>query len=174
MNDAAHAPADAAPRDRSLDVSRRGLLLGGAAIVVAGGGGVAVGALRTVARDEPAGRPPPDLVAALAAERELIAAIDATTGGNAAVRTALHQIRANHLAHLAALRFAVQSFAQSPASAGSSGPSPAQALTVAGLRGAEESASARAAARAARLSGAAATLLASIAACEASHAELFG
>jgi len=171
MDDAAPAPAHAAPADRG--VSRRGLLLGGAAVVLAGGGGIAVGALRPLAHHQPTRRPPADLVAAVAAERALIGAIDATTGGNASVRTALHQIRADHVAHHAALQAAVDGYPQSPAGAESSSSRPVEALDVAGLRGAEQRASARATTRAARLAGKNATLLASIAACEATHAELF-
>lgn len=173
MTDAAHAPAHAAPAGRSRGVSRRGLLVGAAAVVLAGGGGVAVGALQPVERDEATGRAPGELVAALAAEGVLIAAIDATTGGDPSVRTALRQIKADHVAHRVALQAAVDAYPQAPAGGGPSSSGPAQALTVAGLRGAEEQASTLAAARAGRLVGQNATLLASIAACEASHAELF-
>jgi hypothetical protein len=169
MNDAAHAPAHAAPGRRPPGISRRGLLLGGVAVVLAGGGGVAAGVLRPVAHERPTGRPPADLVAALAAERALIASIDATTGGDAAVRTALRQIRADHVAHHSALQGAVAAY---PRAAPEPSPRSAQALDVAGLRTAEQRASAQAATRAARLSGRPAALLASIAACEASHGEL--
>ena len=172
MNDAARSPAHAAPRDGSGGVSRRGLLLGGMAVVLAGGCGVAAGVLRPVHHDRPTGRPPADLVAALAAERSLIAAIDATTGGDATVRAALHQIRADHIAHRTALQGAVAAYPEAPAGAAASSPRP-QALDVAGLRSAEQRASTRAATRATRLSGQQAALLASIAASEASHAELF-
>jgi hypothetical protein len=170
MNDTAHSPAHAAPGRPSSALSRRSLLLGGAAVLLAGGGGVAAGVLRPVADDGPSGRPLADLVAALAAERSLIASIDATTGGDAAVRTALRQIRADHVAHHSALQAAVSAF---PRSAPEPRPGPAVALDVAGLRSAEQRASARAATHAARLEGQHAALLASIAACEASHAELF-
>jgi hypothetical protein len=169
MNDAAHAPAHAAPGRRSPGVSRRGLLLGGAAVVLAGGGGVAAGVLRPVAHDHPTGRPPAELVAAVAAERALLAAIDATTGGDAAVRTALRQIRADHVAHHSALQAAVGAY---PGTTPEPSPAPAQALDVAGLRAAERQAAAQAATRATRLNGRQATLLASVAACEASHEEL--
>ncbi len=171
MNDAAHTPAHAAPKGRSAGVSRRGLLLGGAAVALAAGGGVAAGAKRSLPSNRPTGRPPAELVAALAAEQKLIAAIDATTGGDAAVRTALRQIRADHAAHHKALQAAVSAYPDAPPTPRSSGP--AQPLDVAGLRSAERQASAGAASRARRLSGRHAALLASIAACEASHAELF-
>jgi hypothetical protein len=174
MNDAVRGPAHAAPKNRSPGVSRRGLLLGGAVVVAAAGGGVAVAALRPVAEpDKPTGRPPGELVAALAAERALIAAIDATTGGSPDVRTALRQVRADHVAHQSALQAAVAAYPEAPASTTPASPGAVEALTVAGLRGAEQRASARAATRAARLSGRQAALLASIAACESSHAVLF-
>jgi hypothetical protein len=171
MNDAAHTPAHAAPTGRSAGVSRRGLLLSGAAVALAAGGGVAAGALRPLPSNRPTGRPPAELVAALVAEQKLIAAIDATTGGGAAVRNALRQIRADHAAHRAALHSAVAAYPEAPTDLRSSGA--AQALNVAGLRAAERQASQRAASQARRLSGRQATLLASIAACEASHAEMF-
>jgi hypothetical protein len=139
-------------------------------VLVAGGGGVTAGALQRlpVAHREP---PPAELVAALAAERSLIAGIDATTGGDASVRTALRLIRADHAAHLDALQAAARAYPGASSSTSPSAP-PATALTRAALRDAERAASTRAAAQAASLSGAAATLLASIAACEATHAEL--
>ena len=74
--------------DGGRAVSRRGVLLGGLAVAAAGGGGVTFGALQRLNSDEP-GAPPPELMAALAAERQLIASIDATTGGDASVRAAL-------------------------------------------------------------------------------------
>jgi hypothetical protein len=175
MNDAVRGPAHAAPNDRrSTGVSRRGLLLGGAAVVVAAGGGVAVAALRPIAKpDKPTGRPPADLVAALDSERLLIAAIDATTGGSPPVRTALRQVRADHVAHQVALQAAVNTYPGALAGNPPSSPGAVAALTVAELRTAEERASARAATRAARLTGRQAALLASIAACESTHAVLF-
>ncbi|MFN2518857.1 MAG: hypothetical protein ABR604_07420 [Jatrophihabitantaceae bacterium] len=154
-------------------MSRRSLLLGSVGVVLAAGGGVAVGALRPVARREPTGRPPVELVAALHAERTLIAVIDATTGGRPRVRTALRQIRADHVSHQIVLQAAVDAYPQSPPATVTSSPGAAQALDVAGLRRAEHLASVRAATLATRLTGTNATLLASIAACEASHAELF-
>lgn len=145
----------------------------GAAVVLAGGVGSAIGALRPIAGHGPAGHPPADLVAALSAESVLIAAIDATTGGAASVRSALRQVRADHVAHHVALEAAVDAYPSPPPRAAPVSSGAAEALDVAGLRHAEERASARATTRAARLAGSDATLLASIAACEASHAELF-
>jgi hypothetical protein len=175
MNDAVRGPAHAAPKGRrSTGVSRRGLLLGGAVVVTAAGGGVAVGALRPMAKpDKPTGRPPADLVAALESERALIASIDATTGGSPPIRTALRQVRADHVAHQVALQAAVDAYPEAPAGNPPSSPGAVAALTVAELQGAEERASARAETRAARLTGRQAALLASIAACESTHAVLF-
>jgi hypothetical protein len=175
MNDAVRGPAHAAPKGGSAGISRRGLLLGGTLVVVAAGAGVAAGALQPLAiPDKPTGKPPVDLVTALDSERALIAAIDATTGGSPAIRTALRQVRADHVAHQVALQAAVNAYPEAPASNPPSSPGSVAALTVAGLRSAEEQASARAAARAARLTSRHAPLLASIAACESTHAVLFG
>lgn len=173
MDDAAHTPAHAAPRGRSTVVSRRGLLLGGGALVLACGGGVAMGALQAVAPDKKAQEVPLELHDALTAESALIASIDATTGGSPAVRVALRQIRADHVAHRTTLQRMVDAYPRASAVAHPQSSAPAQALTVAELRSAEQRASTGAAARAARLPGKNATVLASIAACEASHAELF-
>jgi hypothetical protein len=149
-------------------LTRRGVLLSAAAVAAAGAAGVAAGVLRAVPVEH-SHPPPPELVAALADEQRLLAGIDATTGGDEAVRTALRAIRADHAAHRDALQAAVRS------SGGTlqGGPPPtATALTRAALRAAEQAASLRAAAHAAALTGEQAALLASIAASEASHAEL--
>src|SRR5262245_46471919 len=83
--------------------SRRWFLAGGAAVLIAGGAGVAV---ERLGRSEPAGPPTPPtaLVAAVHAERVLIADLDATTGGTPRVRAMIAQARADHAAHLSALR----------------------------------------------------------------------
>lgn len=149
-------------------VTRRGVLLSAAAVVAAGAAGVGAGVLRAVPKEHP--QPPPaELVTALAEEQRLLAGIEATTGGDAAVRAALRVIHADHAAHRDALQAAVRSYGgTSP-----SGPAPtATPLTRDALRAAEQAASGRAAAHAAALTGEQAALLASIAASEASHAEL--
>ncbi|PZS24502.1 MAG: hypothetical protein DLM58_24665 [Pseudonocardiales bacterium] len=175
MNEPVRGPAHAAPEDRAAGASRRSVLLGGAFVLAAAGGGAAVGALRPAASpDKPTGRPPVELVAALTAENVLIAAIDATTGGSPAVRVALRQVRADHLAHRTALQAAVDAYPEPAVSTSPSGTGPVAALTVSGLRSAEQQAAARAGTRAGRLSGREAALLASIAASEATHAVLFG
>ena len=121
---------------------------------------------------------PAALRAALAAEHELIAGLDASLPAAGSAAAALRQLRADHAAHARALAAAVAEAGGAPAgattaasgSAGTSPPPPAR--SVAQLRQAETDASRRAAERAGALSGRDATLLASIAACEASHAEL--
>ncbi len=108
------------------------------------------------------------------------------------MRAALTATAADHAAHLTALRAALAGYRPTPAdgsvisgtavSTGSattatasppvgSGHPPAGApATPDAVRGAEQRASSAAAARAAQLTGREATLLASIAACEATHA----
>jgi hypothetical protein len=151
-------------------ISRRWFLAGGGAVLIGGSAGVLAG-LRP---DRPAPQrtpPPATLLAALEAERDLIANLDATTGGTPAVRRVIVAARRDHAAHLAALQALVPPSPAAPASATSSAPT-GTARTAAQLRDAERAASSRAARRAATLHGAEAVLLASIAACEATHAEL--
>jgi hypothetical protein len=156
--------------------TRRWFLVSGAAVLVGAGGGVAADLAQH--RRRPRQRPvaPAELRAAVAAERALVADLDATTGGGAQVRALLTQLRADHAAHLSALTGLVATYGAAGASAGASAsaapPAPGVARSVAQLRAAEQQASAAAADRAARLAGAHAALLASIAACEASHADL--
>jgi hypothetical protein len=150
--------------------SRRVFLVGGGAAVLLGAG---AGVLAQVlSEDEPPGpaAPPPALVAAIADERGLLADLDATTGGGPAVRRLIDQLRADHEAHLAALRKVLLSITQAPARQ----PAPLRGTpkTRAQLRAIEGAAAELAAQRAAALDGPTAALLASIAACEATHAEL--
>jgi hypothetical protein len=149
--------------------TRRWFLAGGAAVVLGVGSGAIVELLRS---DSPTPAPlaPDTLVAAVAAERTLIADLDATTGGASAVRRVIAQARADHAAHLAALGALLAAY-RAP-SAASSAPTPGIPRTLTQLHAAEHQASAVAAGHASRLTGAAAALLASIAACEATHAEL--
>lgn len=174
-------PRHAAPAQRpEPQIARRGpsrrwLLVSGAAVAVGGAAGVAAELVQRRV-DAPADRPPQELVAALAAERALIADLDATTGGMPAVRRVVRQARANHAAHLQTLRELVATYsgAASESASPSAGTPTARGIprTRAQLRAAEQRASSSAAARAARLDGAHAALLASIAACEATHADL--
>lgn len=149
--------------------SRRWFLAGGTAVLLGGGGGV----LAAFLRDSSPKPPPPApaaLLSAIAAERTLIADLVATTGGAAAVRRVIVQAHADHVAHLAALtrlRAAFRS-TSAPASPNVRG----KPRTLAQLRGAEQHAAMTATRNAAALDGGLAAVLASIAACEASHAEL--
>jgi hypothetical protein len=138
------------------------------AVLVGGGAGAAA---EVLGRSEPAGpsAPPATLVAAAQAERALIADLDATAGGRAHARGRLAQVRADHAAHLTALRGVLAGYAATEAATGRT---PGRARTHAHLRAAELHAAQVAARHAAALDGAAAALLASIAACEATHAEL--
>src|SRR4051812_39788151 len=78
---------------------RRWFLAGGAAVLLGGGAGVAV---ELSGRSSPAGptAAPAALIAAVRAERALIADLDATTGGSGPVRSVIRQARADHAAHL--------------------------------------------------------------------------
>lgn len=167
-------PPAAPPADRRTDgrtgVSRRAVLVaGGVTVVAAAGGGTAVAALQPL---EPTGRaqPPAELSAALAAETWLLTVIDASLAADPSLRTALAPVRADHAAHAAALRAAVAEYPAAP-SAGRPGSPAARPLGRAALQAAERLAAGAAARRAAVLRGRNATLLASISACEASHAE---
>jgi hypothetical protein len=146
---------------------RRAFLVGaGAAVVVGAGAGVACG----FAWHKPEPAPPPpvpaDLVAAIAAEAVLLATIDAITEPGES--KLLAAVRADHVAHEAALRALVPK-----GSAPYEVPKPAPAATSRHeLVGRERSASTQAARRAAAASGTLAVLLASISACEAGHVEL--
>ena len=150
--------------------SRRWFLAGGAATLLGAGGG-AIAELLHGSTAEPAAPPPPPraLLAAAEAERALIADLDATTGGVPAVRRVIVAARADHAAHLNALTALLARFR------GTSAPHKRRRgtpHTSAQLRAAEQRASAAAAQHASELNGGYAALLASIAACEATHAEL--
>lgn len=161
--------AHAQPREGT---SRRWFLAGGAAVVLAAGGGVGAG-LVLGRHDAAEAEPAPDaLVAAVEAERALIADLDATTGGEPAVRQVIAQARADHAAHLRVLRALLADYRQ-PVATASSSPAPrGRPRTAVDLRRSEQRASSIAARHAMTLDGPTAALLASIAACEATHAEL--
>jgi len=169
-------PADQAPGRPS----RRAFLIGGGVAVLAGAG---AGTGVEFWRDRPHPAPPPPsptvLLAALAAERALLADLDAALAAGDTDRAALRQLRADHAAHAKALGAAVtQAGGSAAASAGPSAsttpPGRRQPPTTAQLRAAETAAARAAASRAELLAGRDATLLACIAACEAGHAELLG
>jgi hypothetical protein len=139
------------------------LAAGGAAVLAGGGAGVGVALTRPRPRPPAPPAAPAVLVEALAAERALLADLDASTDAAAAA------VRRDHAAHATVLQGAIAA----------TGARPAPAATPTGrarsrdeLRAAEQAAAQAGAARASRASGAHAALLASIAACEASHAEL--
>jgi hypothetical protein len=164
-------------------ISRRALLggagLAGAGLIAAAGIGSAVAAIIDLPRrsspavvpssPSPTETPPAQLVAALAREGQLLAGIGAALAADPA-NPILLAVRNDHRAHADAIALA----AAIPApAAGSNTAAPAPA--VAALKAAETAAQMAAATDAARLRGsnpAGAVLLASIAACEAGHAEL--
>lgn len=172
----AYCPAspDDHPSDGETDhpvpglVTRRGVLLGAAGVLVAAGAGVGAGYLPALRASRHV-VVPADLVAALAAERLLLARIDASATGPG-LRGRLEPVRADHAAHAATLSNMIEQLTGRTAPPDTTAPQPA--VTAAALRAAELRASAEAAARATRLHGDLATVLASIAAAEATHAEL--
>ena len=157
--------------------SRRGFLVTTGLMIGAAGGGVALGLSgRQSASGPRIARVPAELAEAADAERALIAAVDATLAtARGRERTTLRLLRADHAAHLAAVLAATADTiypavtSSAPSSAASR---PTSALSPAGVRSAEQRAAGTAAARALRLSGPNAALLASIAASEAAHVEL--
>ena len=163
------APSLAEPPPRRRP-TRRWFLAGGLAVLAGGGAGVGAAFLRHRA---PHLRPlPPEaLVAAADAERALIADLVATTGGTGEVRVAIEQATANHRAHLAALDGLLGRYRRPARPSATPRGTP---RTREQLHAAETAAAASAARRALRLPARPATLLASIAACEATHAELLG
>lgn len=161
------SPQHAAPE---TEPSRRWLLVAGGAALLAGGAGVGAAWLSDGSTATGPGPAPDALLGAVFAEQALIADLDATTGGAPAVRTAIAQLRADHALHLQALDALASQYRRPRASASASAKGTPR--TAAALRAAEVRASAGAAHRASILPGRAAVLLASIAACEAAHAEL--
>lgn len=157
------------PERATPGTSRRWFLAGGAAVLLGGGAGVLAEVLHE-SSPAPATPAPAELIAALDAERVLVAAVDAMPAGPHRMRALLAQLRADHAAHLAALRRLLATYP--PGRSVHTHPGAAQARTLGQLRGVESRAAVDAAQRAAALDGAAAALLASIAACEATHAEL--
>ncbi len=151
--------------------------MGTAAVLAAAGGGVAAGALVS-GHDEAdsATVPPAALTSAAETERALLAGVEQALSAQTASAAILARIRVDHSAHLSALEGAIALIAGPPTPPKAS-PTPTSAVPgrppgLAALHAAELSASAAAAAGALELSGAEAALLASIAACEACHAEL--
>ena len=180
MDDATEPEPQPAPEpepESARHPSRRWFLAFGGALVVGGGAGTGIAFLRPVSKPKPTPPPRPPahlgaaLDAAIAAEQDLLADLTATTGGAKDVRLVIAQARADHTAHLRALRGVLASLPE-PAHHRRLVPPPGRPRTQAQLRTAEARAAHVAAARAGRLDGSLAALLASIAACEATHAEL--
>jgi hypothetical protein len=179
-DEAADARADQAA-DRAADEppasrSRRWFLAGAAAVVLGAGGGVGAGVLRH--RPRPVRhRPPGDLLAARAAELRLLADVRATAHADASAAARLRQVTNDHEQHLRVIDVALARFdPPTPAARRrAAGRRSRPADTVAALLAAERAAAGAAAERAGRLAPAdpaLATVFASIAACETTHAEL--
>ena len=163
-----HGPLPQAPP------SRRGFVIAGGLALASAGAGV-WWARRDDGADAPS-RPADthELAAAADAERELIALVDALARRHrGALAATLAAVRRDHVAHYAAIHAAIadarypRTVPRQPA-ADYSGPKP----KLADLLAQERQASRQAASRAERLTGRSATLLASIAASEAVHAEV--
>jgi len=146
--------------------SRR-LVLGTAGVAAfAAAGGVGYSLWRT--RHPVHHYPPPVLVAAAAAEHALVAYLDAALRNLPSQRDVLLQLRRDHITHATALDAALTAYSRMPSSR-----QPLHAaLDLTGVRTVERAASQRAARQAGELLGEHAVLLASIAACEATHLEL--
>jgi hypothetical protein len=151
---------------RATLITRRAVLWSGLGVAAAAGGAVA-GVLLPARPAGPGTRAPQPLLDALAAERRLVAMHEAAVT-DPSLREPMALARADHLAHGQAIEAMLAAFAPATtASAPAPGP-----VTRETLRGAETAAASAAATRAAALAGRDATVLASIAACEATHAEL--
>jgi hypothetical protein len=155
-------------------LSRRAVLISAGTLVLAGAAGVSAATLAPL-RHRVVPSPPASLKAALDAEETLIAGIDAarTAGApDAATRQLLAQVRADHVehrrVHSAMIGAAIgASYAPTP-----SARPPGTAPDRKALRRAEQQAARDGASRAAGMRGERAARLASIAACETSHAVL--
>jgi len=152
----------------SRRVSRRTILIGTAAVVAGAGGGIAAGELRSLHPHDSGNPAPVDVVATLAYERTLIAQLDFAVAHGSLPQATAAGIRADHAAHADALAGALATYAPAvvPEAA-----VPNSAASRAELRSAESAASTRAAhIAAAQQDATLATLMASIAASEATHA----
>jgi len=155
-----------------------GGLLGVLGVAAGAGAGVGIAVARRLPRPLPH-RPPADLLAARAAESRLLAGVAAVQRRGGAPVVDLAQLRRDHEAHRAVIdaelsRFGPAAAAARTRAATSAGRPPD---SLAALRTAERAAARAAAARAGRLAASdapLATVFASIAACEATHAELLG
>jgi hypothetical protein len=155
---------------RPAVLTRRALLGAGVAVLAGGVGAAVAGIQPTRGRDGERRDAPVPLGQALAREQALVADLEAALSGGLGPAIALQAARNDHLAHAATLRSTIARYA---ATSPSSAPPPsATTPTVVQLRDAEVAAARAAASESAALAGAHAALLASIAASEATHAEL--
>ncbi len=144
-----------------------GVLTAAGTTLLAGcrGSGTAA-APRSTPASTPAG--PDPLLTDLADAQRLLAVYDETLRAHPRLAPRLRPLRADHAAHVTALATAIG--APTPAAAATAAPVPAAtAAALAALRAWERAAAAARAASAVRASGGRAALLASIAACSASH-----
>ena len=150
---------------------RREVLLAGLVVLAAAGGGAALATIGPPGAQAGHPAPPAELLAAYAAEQELIGAIDVSGQADTSLRADLAAIRADHAAHADALAAILDGYFGTPRPP--VGPA-AQARTRAELAAAEQHASGAASSRAAALAGPVATVLACIAASEATHQQVLG
>jgi hypothetical protein len=147
-------------------VTRRGLLLGGSGALVAAGAGAGLATWRPLHAAPPP--PPPVLLAAWNRERTLLAGLAGWSAGDGGARSVVDAVVADHQAHEQALAALLRAYRATPAA-----PVPgAGAVPSSQLKAAESAAAAAAAREALGLTGIAAALLASISACESTHASL--
>jgi hypothetical protein len=162
---------------RRRGTSRRGFLAGVGLAVIGGAAGVGAGLLVDRSSDAADVPDPKVLLAAVHAEQDLIASIDDTlqTGPKDVSAALLRALRTDHQAHLSALLATVAVAVGTPSpSVSPARRRPGRLLSREQFRMLEAAGAKAAAARALSLTGRDAALLASISACEASHAELLG
>jgi hypothetical protein len=156
----------------------RRTVLGAVVLVAAAGGGAAVGLERPLRKPvlAPPAVPPAWLVAAIDREHQLIGALQSALASDPGTAATLNPVIDDHNAHLNALlalpgapqpSAAPSAAASSPAAGSADAPAPSRAT----LAAAESAAAIAAAAQSAAQSGSSAVLLASIAACEATHGQ---
>jgi hypothetical protein len=157
--------------------SRR-TVLGAVVLVAAAGGGAAAGLQRPLRKPAkaPVAVPPAWLVAAIDREHQLISGLHTALAADPDTAATLNPVLTDHNAHLVALLAlpGAPKLSADPTAAASSpaaSPADAPAPSRATLAAAESAAATAAAAQSAAQSGSPAVLLASIAACEATHGQ---
>lgn len=159
----------ASPSTDPRGPGRREVLVAGLVVLAAAGGGSALATIGPPGPQAGHPSPPAELLAAYAAEQDLIAAIDASVQADPSLRADLVAVRADHAAHADALAQILDGYFGKPRPAAAPTPQPA---SRAELAAAEQRASGAAASRAAALAGPLATVLACIAASEATHQQV--